>query len=320
MKIPILIYLSLILTGYSVQDTTKFEFKDQAADEALRRGIDNPAQLDEMLTFPPAIAISRLNAFLTDRMLRHMPDHAKRAQELIPQIPGWVDYFRWRLDEFYKDANPSPGAKMYNGRPWRGPADLKIYGRNEEARTKMSEEFGHLARIPSPETVSIIAQYIEDHGIDYVDGDQGCPSVQSLTAEALGVYFMTATGKPFTQIPNDWRKWWQANKGNYPQLPVKVEPPWFPPPPPATPKPATPQPDAGAETRKTDAEFHKTILRYEALRSEIEKLRTPPPAAPVPQIPYLRTEEEARPWRWPVATLCTLLAAGAAYFILRPRH
>lgn len=291
-----------------------FDFQDAAADYAFSQALTDPGQMEALLAFPAALAIPRLEYYMNQG--RDAPARTLRARELIPKVTGWQEYYQWILAETYKDANPPPGAKAILTDEIEVP---QYYSKARAARTKIEEIFTHLSYISDPGTVSLIAPYLDDQGPLMGRDDVSIPTVEGAAWDAISNYFKRQTGKRPDMLPDQWRAWWKANKANYPVLPEQPRKPWFPPP--ATPKPATPPPRTpdivGDYVHKHMPEM---VAQREAERKMQASMATPSPATPVPQIPHLRTEDEARPQRWLVAGICTLLAAAAAYFILRPRR
>lgn len=315
----ILLFAGLSLgIAFPVDEKNPFGYPDAAADAALAHGEADPARLDELLTFPAALAIPRLDQYLRKRS---HPRHTVKARELIPQVPGWLEYYQWILAEAYKKANPGGNLNRYPG----GPPVADGWAEACRSRGKMAEIFAALSMLDQPEAISLIATYLNDRGEMLSDEDMGYPSVQTLATEELDDYFKRTTGKLINMIPDERRAWWAANKGQYPPLPEKPPKPWFPPP--ATPAPATPRPITKLEQSLEEIRISGMKRGAEARRKldeEARKAATPPPGTPVPTpapiIPHLRTEEEARPWRWLVAGVCALLAGGAAYFVFRERR
>lgn len=305
---------TMTICGLASEEKILFDYRDSAADSAFNQAFADSNQMESLLAFPAALAIPRLEYFMMHA--RSYPEHSRKAIELIPKVTGWMEYYQWILAEAYKDANPPPGAKTVfldteENTAW--------FDRVETARAKMNEIFTHLIYISDPGAVSLIGRYLNDQGPQMGRGDVAVSSVENAVWHTIGDYFKRQTGKRPDMLPDQWRAWWKANKANYPVLPEQPRKPWFPPP--ATPKPATPPPRTpdivGDYVHKHMPEM---VAQREAERKMQASMATPPPATPVPQIPHLRTEVEARPQRWLVAGICTLLAAAAAYFILRPRR
>ena len=315
---PILVFLFsgvCLATAFPVDEKNPFGYPDAAADAALAHGEADPARLDELLAFPAALAIPRLDHYLG---IRSHPEHTKKAQELIPQVPGWLEYYQWKLAEDYKKANP-PGDL---NEPPNSPSETKARVEAMSSRSKMADILGSLAMLDRPEAISLLASYLDDHGVSFSDDDMGYQSIRDVATYYLDSYFKRTTGKLINMIPDERRAWWAANKVQYPPLPEKPPKPWFPPPTtpaPRTPRPATPDP----VPELVNKALQEAILRQKPLREEqarqaaLARAATP---APPPLIPHIRTEDETRPWRWLIAGICTLLAGGAAYFVLRPRR
>ena len=315
---PYLIFLLVGVNFLSVEliadEKNPFGYPDAAADAALAHGEANPGRLDELLAFPAVLAIPRLDQYLR---IRSHPEHTKKARELIPQVPGWLEYYQWTLAEAYKKANPPGNMDKRHKGPPVAAGWLDAY----ESRDKMGEIFDSLSMLDQPEAISLLASYLDDRGEMFLDEDVGVPSVQDRASDSLNSFFKRTTGKFVTTIPDKWRAWWAANKGQYPPLPEKPPKPWFPPP--TTPPPATPRPPTKLEQSLEEIRMSGTVARMkreEEARKAVAALPSPPAPAAPPLIPHLRTEAEARPWRWLVAAICTLLAGGAAYFVLRPRR
>jgi hypothetical protein len=293
-----------------------FGYPDAAADAALAHAEGDAGRLEELLAFPAALALPRLDQYLRKRPY---PEHTKMARELIPQVTGWLEYYQWTLAEAYKKANPA-------GNLAREPGDGP---KNQEwvdacwSRGKIGTIFETLSMLDRPEAIGLLASYLDDRGKGMSDEDVGIPSVQSMAGDSLNSYFQRTTGKFTTTNPDKWRDWWVANKSQYPPLPEKPPKPWFPPP--NTPAPATPRlatPDPIIEMIRRVSEKREPAFRR-ALEEAEARRRTPPPPTTPPAtalIPHIRTEEEARPWRWVTAIVCTLLAGGAAYFVFRERR
>ena len=298
-----------------------FGYPDAAADAALAHAEGDAGRLEGLLAFPAALAIPRLDQYLRKRPY---PEHTKKARELIPQVPGWLEYYQWTLAEAYKKSNP---AGNLDRDPGDGPASQEWVDACW-SRGKIGTIFETLSMLDRSEAISLLASYLEDRGKGMSDDDVGIPSVQSMAGDSLNSYFQRTTGKFTTTNPDKWRDWWAANKGQYPPLPEKPPKPWFPPP--ATPAPITPAPITPPPTtpdpiiemirrasEKREPAFRRAIEEAEARRRAPAPPTTPPATA---LIPHIRTEEEARPWRWVTAIVCTLLAGGAAYFVFRERR
>lgn len=321
MKLVLLFLFTGVLclaVALPVDRANPFGYPDAAADAALAHAERDAARLEELLAFPAALAIPRLDQYLRKRSY---PEHTKQARELIPRVPGWLEYYQWNLAEAYKKANPHGNPDKYSG---DGPVN-KDWLEACWSRGKIGAIFESLSMLDRPEAISLLANYLDDRGNEMEDEDVGIPSVHSMAAYCLNSYFTRTTGKHITTIPDKWRVWWAANKGQYPVLPEKPPKPWFPPP--ATPAPAIPRsatPDPIIElirraSEKNEPAFQRAREEAEARRRASPALTTPAPS-PAALIPHIRTEEEARPWRWVVAIVCTLLACGAAYFVFRGRR
>ena len=308
------VFIQLTPFGLSEDREITFDYQDAAADYAFRQALADPGQMEALLAFPAALAIPRLEYYMNQGM--DAPARTLKARELIPKVTGWMEYYQWLLAEAYKDANPPPGAKTV----LLDTEEIPLwFNKVAAARLKMGEVLKRLTYISDPGTVSLIAPYLDDRGPQMGRSDYGYETVEGYAWDAIGDYFKRQTGKWTSALPEQWQAWWKANKANYPALPEQPKKPWFPPP--ATPKPATPPPSTpdvvGEYLRKHMPEM---VAQREAERKAQLALVTPSPATPTPQIPYLRTEEEARPQRWLVAGICTLFAASAAYVVLRPQR
>ncbi len=304
------------LVPWDLDKKNPFGYPDTAADAALAHAEGDAGRLEELLAFPAALAIPRLDQYLR---MRAYPEHTKKARELIPQVPGWLEYYQWMLAETYKQTNPPGNPEKHSS---EGPVN-KDWLAASWSRGKIRPIFETLSMLDRPEVISLLASYLEDRGKDMIDEDVGIPSVQSMAGDSLNSYFQRTTGKFTTTNPDKWRDWWAANKSQYPTLPEKPPKPWFPPPTtpaPSTPRQATPDPIIEMIRRaseKREPAFRRAIEEAEARRRAPAPPTTPPATA---LIPHIRTEEEARPWRWGTAIVCTLLAGGAAYFGFRERR
>ncbi len=315
---PVLVCLffgtSFLSAALAAVEENPFGYRDAAADAALAHGETDAGQLEELLAFPPALALPRLDQYLK---VRNKPAQTKKALELIPQVSGWLEYYQWTLAEAYKTANPIGNLDQQP----HGPPVAAGWVEAWRSRGQMREIFQSLSMLDRPEAVSLIAYYLNDHGKAMFNEDYGIGSVEAMVTDALDSYFKRTTGKLINMIPDERRAWWAANKGQYPPLPEKPPKPWFPPP--TTPAPATPRPPTKLEQSLEEIRMSGTVARMkreEEARKAVAALPSPPAPAAPPLIPHLRTEAEARPWRWLVAAICTLLAGGAAYFVLRERR
>ena len=279
------VFTLLMAASLASEEDNYLDYKDPATGMAFNQIIYNecladPGQMEAWLELPPALAIPRLEYFMMHGAA--FPEHSRKARELMKKVPGWMEYYQWILADTYKDANPPPGVK---GVLLDTDESLTWFGKVVAARVKMGKIFRHLTYtyFSDPGTVSLIAPYLDDQGPQMGGSDYGYENVEGYSRDAISNYFKRQTGKWPGMLPEQWRAWWKANKANYPALPEQPKKPWFPPP--ATQEPASPRPDAEAETKTTNAEFRKTILRYKALRNEMEKRRILPPASPVTPAP-----------------------------------
>jgi len=302
-----------LATAQPLDRENPFGYPDAAADAALAHAEGDAGRLEELLAFPAALAIPRLDQYLRKRS---HPEHTKKARELIPQVPGWLEYYQWSLAEAYKTANPRGNLSKYAG----GPPVAEGWVEAFQNRIKIGAVFGSLSMLDRPEAVALLASYLDDRGEMLLDEDMGVDSVQGLAAHSLNSYFQRTTGKFTTTIPDKWQDWWVANQGLYPRLPEKPPKPWFPPPAtpaPATPRPVTPDPIVEMIRRASAAaEARRRAQPASPLPAPAPTTPEPPPTA---LIPHIRTEEEAAPWLWITAIVCTLLAGAAAFFLFRRR-